>query len=79
MSDHLAKEAARLKADPIFIKALADIRAEALEDLAKAVANDVINIHRFQQKIAVVDEIRNVLARYIMADGIEQETSGTFA
>jgi hypothetical protein len=29
-ADHLAKEAARLKADPIFNKALDDIRADAL-------------------------------------------------
>jgi hypothetical protein len=78
MSDHLAKEAARLKNDPIFIKALAEIRADALEDLAKAVANDVINIHRFQQKVAVVDEIRNVLDRYIMAADV-QENAGSFA
>ena len=77
-TDHLTKEADRLKNDEIFNKALDDIRAEALEDLAKAVANDVINIHRFQQKVAVVDEIRATLDRYIMAADV-QENPGSFA
>jgi hypothetical protein len=78
MSDHLAKEAARLKADPIFVKALEDIRAEALGALAVADADDKTMILRLQQKVAAVDEIRTVLDRYIMAADV-QEDPGSFA
>ncbi len=35
-------------------------------------------ILRLQQKVAVIDEIRDVLARYIMAD-TTQEDPGSFA
>jgi len=77
MSDHLAKEAARLKDDEIFNKALDDIRSEALEALAEADADNYTAIVRLQQKVAVVTEIRNVLDRYIMAADV-QETAGSF-
>lgn len=66
MSDHLAKEAARLKADDTFNKALDDIRSEALEALAEADADNYTTMVRLQQKVAVVNEIRNVLDRYIL-------------
>lgn len=78
MSNHLAKEAARLRDDPIFLKALADIRADALNTLALADADDKTMILRLQQKAAVVDEIRAVLDRYIMAADV-QEDAGSFA
>jgi len=78
MSDHLAKEAARLKDDELFNKALDDIRSEALEALAEADADNYTAIVRLQQKVAVVTEIRNVLDRYIMAADV-QETAGSFA
>ena len=78
MSDHLAKEADRLKNDPIFIKALADIRTEALEALVGASADDKTMILRLQQKAAVIDEIHAVLDRYIMAADV-QENAGSFA
>jgi len=76
--DHLAKEADRLKNDPIFIKALDDIRADALNALALANADDKTMILRLQQKAAVIEEIRNVLDRYIMAADVPEE-SGSFA
>lgn len=77
-AEHLAKEADRLKNDEIFIKALADIRADALNALAVADADDKTIILRLQQKAAVIDEIRNVLDRYIMAADV-QEDAGSFA
>ncbi|MGE0056249.1 MAG: hypothetical protein AB7S74_18800 [Hyphomicrobium sp.] len=76
--DHLAKEAGRLKSDPIFLKALADIRAEALNELATADADNYTAIVRLQQKVAVADEIRTTLDRYIMAAAV-QEPAGSFA
>jgi hypothetical protein len=77
-SDHLAREAERLKNDPVFMEALEDIRADALDALAMADADDKTTILRFQQKVAVIDEIRNVLDRYIMAADV-QEDPGSFA
>ncbi len=78
MSSHLAKEADRLKNDEIFNKALADIRSDALNALAAADADDKTTILRWQQRVAVIDEIRNVLDRYIMAADV-QEDAGSFA
>ena len=78
MSDHLAKEADRLKNDPIFNKALDDIRAEALNALVKAAADSFTAIARLQQKVEVIDEIRTTLDRYILAADV-QENAGSFA
>lgn len=77
-SDHLAKEAARLKADPIFNKALDDIRRTALDALAYVHPDDKIGIIRPQQMVAMIDEIRTTLDRYIMAADV-QENAGSFA
>lgn len=76
--DHLAKEAARLKSDPIFQKALDAVMGEALAALALADADDKTMILRLQQKAAVIDEIRTVLDRYIMAADV-QENAGSYA
>ena len=76
--DHLAQEAERLKNDPIFIKALEDIRADALAELVKANADDKSNIIRLQQVAVVTEEIRNVLDRYILAADVQEEP-GSFA
>ncbi|MCC7464547.1 MAG: hypothetical protein IT480_19045 [Gammaproteobacteria bacterium] len=77
-SDHLTKEADRLRKDPIFLKALSDIQAEALSALAVASADDKTLILRLQQKVAVIDEIRTTLDRYIIAADV-QEDAGSFA
>ena len=78
MSDHLAKEAARLKADELFNQALDAIRSEALDSLATADADSFTDIVRLQQRVLVVDEIRATLDRYIIA--VEPaEDSGSFA
>ncbi len=78
MSDHLAKEAARLKADDVFNKALDDIRSEALGGLVVANADSFTDIVRLQQRVAVVDEIRASLDRYIIASQT-QEDHGAYA
>jgi hypothetical protein len=79
VSEHLAKEADRLKNDPIFVKALEDIRADALNALVTADADNKTLIIRLQQvRRAVTEEIRNVLDRYIMAADV-QEDAGSFA
>jgi hypothetical protein len=76
--EHLKREADRLKNDPIFNKALDDIRADALNSLVTADADNKALIIRLQQVAIVTDEIRNVLDRYIMAASV-QENSGSFA
>lgn len=76
--DHLAKEAARLKADEIFNKALDAIRSDALDALAVADADDKTMILRLQQRASVIDEIRATLDRYIIAADA-QESPGSFA
>lgn len=65
-SEHLAKEAARLKSDPIFDKALSDIRADALNALVGVDADNYTAVVRLQQKVVVIDEIRTCLDRYIL-------------
>lgn len=78
MSDHLAKEAARLKADDLFNQALDAIRSEALSSLAVADADNYATIVRWQQRVSVVDEIRATLDRYILASEPAEQT-GSFA
>jgi hypothetical protein len=78
MSAHLAKEADRLKSDELFNKALDAIRAEALDSLAAADADNYATIVRWQQRVQVVDEIRATLDRYILAADA-QEDPGSYA
>jgi hypothetical protein len=54
------------------------IRSEALNALAGADADDKTSILRLQQKVAVIDEIRTTLDRYILAADV-QEPAGSFA
>lgn len=80
MSDHLAKEADRLLHDELFNKALDDIRADALNELVKANPDDKSNIIRLQQVAQVTEEIRTVLARYIIgSDRTEQDDASPYA
>lgn len=79
MSEHLAKEADRLKNDDTLNTALDDIRSEALNDLAKADADDKTMILRLQQRVLVIDDIRATLDRYIMAADMGQENAGSYA
>ena len=54
------------------------VRNEALNALASADADDKITILRLQQQVAVIDEIRTTLARYITAADV-QDNPGSFA
>lgn len=78
LSNHLAKEANRLKNDEIFNKALDDMRRTALDALAYTNADDKTGVLRLQQMVAAIDEIRATLDRYIMAEDV-QENAGSFA
>lgn len=77
-SDHLAKEADRLKHDETFNMALDKIRAEALEGLARIDADDMTAILKLQCRAFVVDEIRTTLDSWILAADVQEET-GSFA
>lgn len=78
MSEYLAKEAARLKSDDTLNKALANMRTTALDALAYANPDDKTAILRLQQMVAVIDEFRTTLDRFITAAEV-QETAGSFA
>jgi hypothetical protein len=71
--DHLAKEADRLKHDPIFIKALEDMRADALDALAQADADNTTMIIRLQQNVAVIDGLQGQLSHYILSAGYQPQ------
>lgn len=77
MRPHLAKEAARLKNDDTLNKALDDIRSEALNSLAIADADNYATIVRWQQRVAVVDEIRATLDRYVLQGSEDADDVGS--
>lgn len=79
MSEHLKREAERLKADELFNTALDAIRSEALDSLATADADNFTVIVRWQQRVAVIDEIRATLDRYILADEPAQDEASPYA
>lgn len=74
-AEHLAKEAARLKADEVLIYAFDEMRREALEALATANADDKTMILRLQQSVVVIDEIRTMLDRYILRAAVQEQTN----
>lgn len=63
--EFLAREADRLSKDVIFLKALADIRSDALERLATANADDKTQILLFQARVSVCDSFGAELASMI--------------
>lgn len=73
--EHLAKEAARLKADEVLAYAFDEIRREALEALATANADDKTLILRLQQSVVAIDEIRTTLDRYIMRLAVQEQAN----
>ena len=66
MSDHLAKEAARLLADDTLKAVLDRVRQDALEELATATDG----ILRLQALVAAVDAIRSELRAMILRQGV---------
>lgn len=64
--EHLAKEADVLLGNDVLMYALAELRAETLEDLANVEATDVTMVVRGQQTIRVIDGLRNRLESYIL-------------
>lgn len=78
-AEHHAKEAERLRADDVLNHAFDAVKAEALEALVTADADDKTAILRLQQRVQAVDEIRDTLARYIMAAPGEPQTASPYA
>jgi hypothetical protein len=64
---HLAAEADRLANDPIFLKAIEEIRNRSLDALVHADPNSATGIARLQAKVSVCDDIRSELAAMISA------------
>lgn len=63
--EYLAKEAARLMADDTLNAAFAAVRAEALEALLAADADDIPNNMRLRAIANCVDEVRNWLEGHV--------------
>jgi hypothetical protein len=63
----LAREAKRLKDDPVFSEALSRMRAEALEKLASADADDRTAILSLQATVRVCDGIRQEMEAMILS------------
>lgn len=68
---HLKKEADFLLSHAVLNLALDTMRREALEDLATADAEEIIDVLRHQQRVAAVDEFRGMLRRFILAHSSE--------
>lgn len=80
MTDHHAKEAARLLADDVLTKAFDDVRQSALEALAAADAGDITAILRLQALVAATDEVRSELRAMIIRQGSKgQNDASPFA
>jgi hypothetical protein len=65
-ADHYAKEAQRLLDDDTLKYALDTIKAEALDALALADADDKTLILRLQQKVQAVNDIRSELSSAVL-------------
>lgn len=79
MSDHFAKEAARLLADDVLTKAFDDVRRDALEALATADADNRTLILRLQAQATVIDEVRSNLGAMIARQGTTDDKASPFA
>lgn len=77
--DHYAKEAARLLQDDTLTHALDTVRQAALEDLARADADDKTMMIRLQQTVAVIDGIRDELNGAILRKSGATSSVGTVA
>lgn len=64
-AEHLAIEAATIKNNEAFQKAMSTMRNEALEGLARTPATDAEAIRDHQATVRVVDELRSALDAYI--------------
>jgi hypothetical protein len=67
--EFLASEASRLLTDRTFLRAIADMRLEALEALYEADAPDALEIHRCQAVVQVCDDLVRTLNRFMEAVG----------
>ena len=69
--ERLAQEARRLISDPTLIKALANVRQNAVDALIRADATVTADIIRFQTKVTVCDEFMSELTTMITLQDIE--------
>jgi hypothetical protein len=65
MTDTIAAEAASLRDNEAFQKALDNLRNGALEALVRVPATDVEAIRDYQATVKVVDELRNDIEGFI--------------
>lgn len=77
--EHLVKEADRLLSDEILKLAFDNVRAEALEALALADADDKTAILRLQAKVTVIQEVRDELSRMIIRGRPQSRNEQSYA
>lgn len=65
--EHLAAEAERLLRDPVLLRAVASMRAEALEDLAVCDPTAQHKVISGQARVFLCDEFLQTLRRHIEA------------
>lgn len=64
--EHLAKEADRLFSDPVLNKAVADIRAEALEVLTNVNPAHGYEIAKHQERVRLCEDFMLKLHEYVL-------------
>ena len=65
--EFLASEASRLLSDRTLLRAIADMRLEALEDLAEVDGYDAHEVYKLQARVRACDELVGTLNRYMEA------------
>ncbi len=74
--EQLAKEAERILREPALVHALGAMRADSLEELAAAPAQDTAEIAKWQAQVAAIDEFRERLEAYIRDGSLPPERPG---
>jgi hypothetical protein len=65
--DFLASEASRLINDRVLLRAVAEMRLEALEALVDVDASSIYEVHKLQARVFACDELLASLKRFIDA------------
>jgi len=74
-ADQLAQQAASLRDNEAFQAALDNLRAGALEALARVAATDAEAIHAHQATVRVVDDLRGDIEAFIRS-GLPRKAAG---
>ena len=72
-------DATRLLNDPLMVETMTAFRRSILEELATADPADMLQIHRLQAIISVIDNLREALAAFVIdANDISSEKQSPY-